>query len=79
MSPRATTDGGTRGDADEPGFADALAELERIVAELETDDLDVDRLAERVSRAGELVRTCRARLDAARFAVEDVLERTDGE
>ncbi len=63
----------------QPGFGDALAELERIVAELETDDLDVDRLAERVSRAGELVRTCRARLDAARFAVEDVLERAEGE
>lgn len=70
---------GSTGADDQPGFGDALAELERIVAELETDDLDVDRLAERVSRAGELVRTCRARLDAARFAVEDVLERTDGE
>jgi len=59
-----------------PGFAESLAELEAIVAELESSDLDVDHLAGRVERASELVRVCRERLDRARFAVEDVLERT---
>ena len=60
------------------GFGAALRELEGIVAELESDELDVDRLADRVARAGELVRTCRARLDAAEFAVDEVLRR-DGD
>ncbi len=58
-------------------FGDALEELEGIVAELESDELDVDRLAERVARAGVLVRTCRERLDAAGLAVDEVL-RTNG-
>jgi len=59
-----------------PGFAESLAELEAIVAELESSELEVDHLAGRVERASELVRICRDRLDRARFAVEDVLERT---
>ena len=78
MSPRATTDGGTRGDADEQGFADALAELERIVADLESDALDIDRLAEQVGRAAELVQVCRERIGGARFSVEEILDR-DGD
>ena len=38
----------------EIGYADAMAELGDILAELERDDLDVDVLAERVRRAGEV-------------------------
>ena len=75
MSPRPTTDAETRGDADEPGFADALAELERIVADLESDALDIDRLAEQVGRAAELVQVCRERIGGARFSVEEILDR----
>jgi exodeoxyribonuclease VII small subunit len=78
MSARATTDTGTRGGADEPGFADALAELERIVADLESDALDIDRLAEQVGRAAELVQVCRERIGGARFSVEEILDR-DGD
>ena len=39
----------------EPGYAEALAELESILAELDDDRLDVDALAERVQRAAHLV------------------------
>lgn len=60
-----------------PGFAAAMAELNTIVAELESDALDVDHLAERVARAAELVTLCRDRIDGARFAVEQVLEGMD--
>lgn len=60
---------------DGPGFDEALAELEGIVAELESDRLEVDQLAARVERAAELVRTCRARIDGTRLQVEEVLER----
>ncbi len=63
-------------DAEEhtPSFTAAMEELERIVAELESDALDVDHLAERVARAAELVELCRERIDGARFAVEEILE-----
>ncbi len=62
---------------DELGFAGAMAELESIVAELESDSLDVDLLAERVERAALLVGWCRDRIDGARFRVEEILERLD--
>jgi exodeoxyribonuclease VII small subunit len=79
MTPRATTGDDTSTAGDEPGFADALSELERIVAELESDALDIDHLAERVERAASLVQVCRDRIGGARFSVEAILERDDAE
>jgi exodeoxyribonuclease VII small subunit len=61
----------------EPGYAEAMAELEAILLELEDDQLDVDRLADRVQRAAELVRVCRDRVAAARLAVEEVVTGLD--
>ena len=58
-------------------FADAMAELEAIVDDLESDDLDVDHLAERVERAAVLVAWCRFRLDGARFQVTEILDHLD--
>lgn len=61
------------GPSDQPGFSDAMRELTSIVAELESDAIDVDQLAERVGRAATLVTLCRERIDGARFAVEEIL------
>jgi exodeoxyribonuclease VII small subunit len=61
----------------EPGYAEAMVELEAILLELEDDQLDVDRLADRVQRAAELVRVCRDRVAAARLAVEEVVTGLD--
>ncbi|MCX6523394.1 MAG: exodeoxyribonuclease VII small subunit [Actinobacteria bacterium] len=63
---------------EELGFSAAMAELEQIVASLESDGLDVDELAEKVSRAAEIVDWCRSKLDATRFQVEKIVERLDG-
>jgi exodeoxyribonuclease VII small subunit len=57
----------------EPTYAEALAELEAILAELEGDDIDVDRLADQVRRAAVLIETCRERIDAARIEVTQVV------
>jgi exodeoxyribonuclease VII small subunit len=46
-------------------YADATEELDRILADLERDDLDIDVLAERVRRAAELLTWCRGRIRAA--------------
>jgi exodeoxyribonuclease VII small subunit len=64
---------------DEPGYADALAELEAILDELDDDRLDVDALAERVERAAHLVALCRSRISTARLAVEEVVTDLDGD
>jgi exodeoxyribonuclease VII small subunit len=55
------------------GYADALAELEGILAELERDNVDVDRLANQVQRAAQLIRLCRERIGNARLQIEQVV------
>jgi exodeoxyribonuclease VII small subunit len=63
---------------EEIGYADALAELERILAELERTDVDVDVLAARVQRASELIKLCRDRIGNARTRIEDVVGGLEG-
>jgi exodeoxyribonuclease VII small subunit len=59
------------------GYADAMAELESILDDLEDDDLDVDVLASRVERASTLITLCRDRIGAARVQVEKVVASLD--
>lgn len=56
------------------GYADAVAELEAILREIEDDDVDVDVLADRVRRAAALIEYCRDRILVARAAVDDATE-----
>ncbi|MBA2625833.1 MAG: exodeoxyribonuclease VII small subunit [Acidimicrobiia bacterium] len=60
-----------------PTYAAAVDELEAILAELEDDRLDVDRLAERVARAAELIRLCRDRITGTRIEVERIVADLD--
>jgi len=62
----------TTGDAAQPGYAAALAELDGILRELEGSDVDVDHLAERVARASELIQLCRAKISTAQLRIEQV-------
>ncbi|MHC4845844.1 MAG: exodeoxyribonuclease VII small subunit [Planctomycetota bacterium] len=57
----------------QPSFAEARDRLEQILAEVESDEGDVDQLADRVKEASELIRLCRDRLSAARQQVEKVV------
>lgn len=59
------------------GYADALAELESILAELERGEADIDHLAERVARAAELLELCRGRLAGAQVEVTRILAGID--
>ncbi|HMS87231.1 MAG TPA: exodeoxyribonuclease VII small subunit [Acidimicrobiales bacterium] len=55
------------------GYTEALAELETILDRLEHDEPDVDRVADDVARAAELVAHCRDRITAARARVQEVV------
>jgi exodeoxyribonuclease VII small subunit len=59
------------------GYAEAVAELEAILVDLERDDVDVDVLAPKVRRAAELIRLCRAHIGAARLDVEQIVADLD--
>ena len=64
-------------DLAEVGYADAVAELEEILAQLDDDDIDVDHLAAQVRRAAELIALCRGRLRAARVEVTRIVADLD--
>ncbi|MGH9027771.1 MAG: exodeoxyribonuclease VII small subunit [Acidimicrobiia bacterium] len=59
--------------SDETGYAEAMAELEGILDELEGDHLDVDVLADRVRRASELIKVCRTRISRAQADVDRIV------
>jgi exodeoxyribonuclease VII small subunit len=61
---------------DEPlAFAAAIAELEAILADLEADDVDIDRLAASVTRATELIAMCRERITGVELEISQILDR----
>jgi exodeoxyribonuclease VII small subunit len=62
----------------EIGYAEALKELETILAELERTDVDVDVLASRVERASELIRLCRDRIGNAKLQIDKVVNGLEG-
>ena len=59
------------------GYSAALEELQEILSKLESENVDVDRLASRVERAGALIRLCQGRLAAAELQVERVVDALD--
>ena len=63
--------------ADSIGYAEAIGELDTILAELEGSDVDVDRLAERVARAADLIALCRDRIGNARLRIDEVIADLD--
>ncbi len=66
-------------DPEPAGYAEALAELDEILSELENPNLDVDRLGGRVQRAAQLIAFCRQRIAGARIEVEAVTNHDEAE
>ena len=64
-------------ETDDIGYAAALGELDSILSELEGSDVDVDRLADRVARAADLIALCRDRIGNARLRIDEVIADLD--
>jgi exodeoxyribonuclease VII small subunit len=62
---------------DEPTYTAASDELEQILQELESGDVDLDALAEKVERAAALLAICRQRLAATATKVEKITAELD--
>ena len=54
-------------------YSRALSELEKIIAEIESEETDLDVLSEKVKRAASLIKLCRARLRSAEEEVKKAL------
>ncbi|WP_308502181.1 exodeoxyribonuclease VII small subunit [uncultured Alistipes sp.] len=58
----------------EPSYAEAIAEIERILGRFRNEEMEVDSLAAEVKRATELIALCKTRLHKAEEEVNKILE-----
>lgn len=54
-------------------FGEAVTEVEEILAGLEQDEVDIDRLGEQVARAVELIQVCREKLERTDREVRELV------
>lgn len=54
-------------------YSEAIEELRRILDGIEREEIDLDDLSEKVSRAAALIRTCRTRIERTSLQVRQVL------
>lgn len=61
----------------EPGFTEAIRDLEAILARIEDDSLDIDRLAAELERAAVLLELCRGKIRKAELEVAEVVQKLE--
>lgn len=59
---------------DEVGFSAAMQELEAILGRIEAEEIDIDELAEQLSRAAELLELCRGKIRKAEVEVTQIVQ-----
>ncbi len=62
---------------EEIGFSAAIQELEQILAGIEGDEVDLDRLAGELQRAAELLDLCRAKIRKAELEVTQIVQKLE--
>lgn len=55
-------------------YTEAMTEIEKILAELRSENIDVDTLAQKVARASELIALCKQRLHSTEQEVKKLFE-----
>ncbi len=67
------------GAIDDLSFEEALAKLESIVNEMESEDLPLERVIERYEEGARLARICQQRLADSELKIQELEKRIDGE
>jgi len=65
--------------SNDPGYKEALEEIESIVEEIENEAVDIDVLTDRVKRATFLIKLCKAKLKKTDDEVKKVLKEFEAE
>lgn len=60
-------------------YTAAFAELQQIVSEIEEGEISVDELSEKVKRAAELIKICKAKLTSTTEEVNRILKELEGD
>lgn len=61
------------GKTNQPSYADAMAELEKIIRDIEAEDIDLDHLTGQVKRAKFLINYCKGKLRETEGEVKKIL------
>lgn len=67
-------DGGSTG---EPGFSQAMEELESVLRRVEGDEIDIDQLGKELGRAATLLEICRRKIRRAEVEVRQIVEKIE--
>ena len=59
---------------EKPGYAEAFEELQKIIGEIESGQISVDELSNKVRRASELIVICKAKLTTTEENVNQILK-----
>jgi exodeoxyribonuclease VII small subunit len=59
-------------------YTEAIAAIDEILQQVETGELDVDELAEKVKQASELLKLCKSKLFSTEKEIEKVLKEMEG-
>ena len=60
-------------------FREAMEELEGILERIEGEEIDIDRLAEELRRAAQLLELCRGKIRKAEVEVTQIVQRLEEE
>lgn len=66
-------------DSELGGYAESMTEIESILASLQGDNVDIDTLAAKVTRASRLIEHCEGRLRATELSLQTVLTQRSAE
>lgn len=58
----------------ETKYAKAVKKLDEIIQKIETEEIDVDELADNVKEAVELLKVCKSKIEKAEFEVKKVVD-----
>ncbi|MEM7481722.1 MAG: exodeoxyribonuclease VII small subunit [Acidobacteriota bacterium] len=61
----------------EPTFGDAMTALDEILGRIESEEVDIDRLAAELARAAELLELCRGKIRRAEVEVSQIVQSLD--
>jgi exodeoxyribonuclease VII small subunit len=59
------------------GFGTALAELETILERIDSDEVDIDELADELGKAATLLEVCRSKIRRAEAEVSQIVQRLE--
>jgi len=55
-------------------YSEAIREIEQIVGQIESNELDIDELTEKIKRVSELLKFCKAKLRSTEEEVQKIMK-----